>query len=129
MRRSSLIALVLLIAIGCLPRVASATSIDIGILSFDADVLSSGTLTFDITNLTGLNALPPDYPITTPLTITVTSLTANKSGGGTLTLLGSDFTGSPDLQCSVAGDAAIGGCNFAAYVLTSATITGTLSPT
>jgi hypothetical protein len=129
MRRSVLKVLTLLFALTCVPRAASATTIDIGLLTFDADVLTSGSLTFDITDLTGLNAFPPDFPITTPLTITVTNLTANKSGGGTLTIPGSDFTGGGDVQCSVAGDAASGGCNFAAYTLSSATLMGTLSPT
>jgi hypothetical protein len=124
--------LALVFVFGCYATAASATTIDLGILSFDADVLASGSFTFDITNLTGLNAFPPDFPIGTPLTITVTSLTASTSGGGALTLTGSDFTAvdsAGDVNCTVAGDAGSGACNFAAYLLTSATLTGTLSST
>jgi len=121
-------ALAALIAIGCFSHTASASTIKIGVLSFD-DL--SGIQTFDITNLTGANSLSPDYPVATPLTITVTGLTAAKNGGGTLTLTGSAFTtdASGNVNCTAVGDASLGGCNFAAYDLLSATLTGTLSPT
>jgi hypothetical protein len=33
-----------------------------------------------------------------------------------------------DLDCTVAGDAATGGCDFSAYNLVSATLSGTLNP-
>src|SRR4051812_19613064 len=127
MRRSVLNALVLLVAFGWFPRAAAASPIGIGFLTFDDN--GSGGLLFDITNLTGLNSFSPDFPIGTAVTITVTNLVANKSGGGTIPVAGGNFTGSGDLQCSVAGDAASGGCNFAAYDLVSAVLTGTFSPT
>jgi hypothetical protein len=109
--------------------VASADTVGIGLLTFDPDTPIPAA--FDITNLTGVNAIPPTFPITTQLTITVTSLIANLQVGGTLTLPGSDFTvvdASGDVDCTVAGDASTGGCDFAAHPLLSATLTGTLSP-
>ncbi len=90
-----------------------------------------GVSVFNVTNLTGAGALPPDYPIETLLEFTVTGLTANKEGGGTLSLTGGAFSddGSGNVNCTATGDASTGGCNFAAYDLVSATLTGTLSPT
>jgi hypothetical protein len=121
--------LVLLFVASCFPRVASATTIQIGLISFDSGVSPAGT-TFDITTLTGSNAFPPDFPITTPLTFTVTGLTASTSGGP-LSINGSDFTSvdaQGDLDCTALGDAGLGGCDFGAYNILSATLTGTLSP-
>lgn len=108
------------------PGTASADPI--GFLS-----LNSGTLagtTFNITNLTGDNAFPPYFPITTPLTIGVIRLTA-ETVSGQLTVDGSAFTlaASGDVNCTLMGDASTGGCNFGAYEILSATLTGTLSPT
>jgi hypothetical protein len=121
--------LALLLVFGCFPRAASATSIQIGLLSFDTGT-STGT-TFDITNFTGGNAFPPDFPVATQLTFTVTSLTATTTGSP-LIISSSDFTtvdSAGDVNCTVAGDAGTGGCDFAAYNILSATLTGTLTPT
>jgi len=109
---------------------AFATSFGVGLLTYDA-LTPSALATFDITNLTGANALPPDFPITTPLTLAVTNLVAHLVGGSTLTIDGSNFTddGFGDLNCTVSGDAASGGCDLAAYSILSATLTGTFSPT
>jgi hypothetical protein len=116
-----------LLAIGCFSNVASASPIKIGVFSFD-DL--GGEYTFNITNLTGLAAVPPDYPVETALTFDVTSLTASTEGGGTLTLGTSAFTTDPfgNVNCTAAGDASTGGCNFAAHALVSATLVGTLAP-
>jgi hypothetical protein len=126
MRSSVMRTLALVFAFSCLARVASATSIPVGSLFLFDD---GSQLAFFIQNLTGQNALAPDYPITTPLTITVTGLTATTSEGS-LHLLGSAFTddGSGDLNCTAVGDAGSGGCDFGAYQLTSAILTGTFSP-
>ncbi len=120
--------LILSLVISCFATLANADTIPVGDLTFDQN---ASTATFDITNLTGLNAFPPDFPITTQLTITITSLVAEVQGGGTLSIDGSNFTADPsgDLFCTVAGDAGSGGCNFSAHDLVSATLTGTLSPT
>ena len=123
--------LILLSIIGCCLSVASADVIGAGELTFDSNT-SAALATFDITDLTGVNAFPPTFPITSDLTITVTSLIANLQGGGTITLNGSDFSvvdAQGDVDCTVAGDAGSGGCDFSAYNLVSATVTGTLNPT
>ena len=122
--------LILLLVISCCATLAKA-DITVGDLFFDANT-PTALAAFDILNLTGGNASPPDFPITSQLTILVTGLTANLEGGGTLMIPGSDFTvadSQGDLNCTVTGDAGLGGCDFAAYSLLSATLTGTLSPT
>ena len=122
--------LLLAIVFSCCATLANAGVVSIGELTFDANT-PTALATFDITNLTGLNAFPPDFPITTQLAITVTSLVANLQGGGTLTISGNDFSvvdPQGDLNCTVSGDAASGGCDFAAYDIVSATLSGTLSP-
>jgi hypothetical protein len=109
---------------------ASADSVGVGVFTFDLNT-PTASATFDITNLTGSNAFAPDFPVTTPLTLTITSLVATLDGGGTLNLNGSVFSivdPQGDLNCAVPGDAGSGGCNFSAYNLVSATITGTFSP-
>ena len=116
--------------IGCCSGIALADPIGVGLLTYDGVPFTSPAM-FDITNLTGANAFAPDFPITTQLTFTITSLVANLQGGGTFTLAGSNFTAvdpQGDLNCTVAGDASTGGCDLAAYNLLSATLTGTLSP-
>jgi hypothetical protein len=118
--------LILLFVISCCSSVAFADLIGVGQLTFDA----LPNATFDILNLTGGNSFPPDFPITTQLTITVTSLVANLQVGGPITILGSDFTpdAQGDLACLAPGDAGTGGCDFSAYNIVSAVLTGTLSP-
>jgi hypothetical protein len=109
-------------------RVASAAPIQIGLLTFDA--VTDSIWTFNITNLTGPDqAIPPEFPIKTLLTFNVTHLTATTSTG-LLDIDGSAFTvdASGNVNCTLSGDAGSGGCNFAAYALSSATLTGTLTP-
>lgn len=108
---------------------SAAPIVGVGLFSFEANTPTGDT--FSIINLTGAGALPPDYPITTLLTFSIASLTAIESGGKTLSLGPSAFfaDASGNLTCTAAGDAGSGGCNFAAYSLTSAVITGTLFPT
>lgn len=111
----------------CVADVSSAATIRVGLVSFDDN---GGIESFNITNLTGLNALLPDYPVETLLTFTVTSLTAHRSGGAILSLDGGAFAtdGNGNVGCTAPGDASTGGCNFAAYDLLGAEIAGTLSP-
>ena len=47
---------------------AQAVLIPIGVLSFDVTIPGS-TAQFDITNLTGPNASPPDFPVTTAINL------------------------------------------------------------
>jgi hypothetical protein len=112
--------------VGGFSGAASAAPIQIGLLSFDSDGAIS---TFNITNLTGANALPPDFPLETLVTINVTSLIASTTSGN-LTLGPGAFStdASGNVNCTAAGDASTGGCNFAAYTLTGATLAGTFSP-
>jgi hypothetical protein len=120
----------LLLITGFCSGLALADTIGIGLLTYDGLPLASPTV-FDITNLTGANAFAPDFPITTPLTLSITSLVAKIQGGGSFILSGGNFTvvdPQGDLNCTVAGDASTGGCDLAAYRLVSATLTGTLSP-
>ena len=116
-----------IVLVGCFSGAASAGPIPIGVFSFDTDGAVS---TFNITNLTGASALLPDFPIETQLTISVTSLIASTTSGN-LTLGGNAFTADAagNVNCTAPGSASTGGCNFAAFVLTGATLTGTLSPT
>jgi hypothetical protein len=116
--------LLALFALGLMSAVAHADNIAVGDLSYDA--ISASQSQFDITNLTGTDSFPPDFPITTPLTITVTQVVATLSTGGTVTLPGSDFTvvdSEGDVDCTAAA------CNLFSDLITSAVLTGTLSPT
>jgi hypothetical protein len=116
--------LFLALVIGCFCKIASADQIGVGLLTYDA--ISASDNEFDITNLTGTDAFPPDFPITTQLDISVTSLVVDLAGGSTITLPGSDFTtvdSEGDEDCTGAG------CNLFGDNITSATLTGTFSPT
>jgi hypothetical protein len=105
--------------------IASA-QIGVGLLNYD-QIITASDNEFDITNLTGTSAFPAfGYPITTPLTFTITSLVVNFTTGPSLTLAGSDFTevdSFDDLDCTAAA------CNLFGDNITSATLTGTFSPT
>ena len=115
---------ILLVALAVFPAAAFADSVAVGDLTYDAT--SSSTDQFDITDLTGTAAFPPDAPITTPVSITVTSLVVNFSGGSSLTLPGSDFSvvdSSGDVNCTNSA------CNLFGDNIVSAVLNGTLSPT
>ena len=116
--------LILLFAIACLGTIAFADMIPVGLLSYDAIAASQDQ--FDITNLTGVAAFPPGFPITTKLNITVMNLVVSFTSGPPLTLPGSDFTvvdSDGDLNCTGSG------CNLFADSITGAVLTGTFSPT
>lgn len=113
-----------LFAVGLLSAVAHADNIGVGDLSYDQ--ISASDNQFDITNLTGSNSLAPEFPISTQLTITVTQVFVQLSGGGSIVLPGGDFTvvdSQGDVDCTNAA------CNLFGDLITSATLTGTLSPT
>jgi len=112
-----------LFVLACFSTIASA-QIGVGLLTYDSITASDNE--FDVTNLTGSSAFPSfGFPITTPLTFTITSLVVNFTSGPSLTLGASDFTtdSSGDEDCTVAA------CNLFGDSITSATLTGTFSPT
>ena len=117
--------LLLLLALSaCLSTVASADQIGVGLLTYDT--ISTSATQFDITNLTGANSFTPDFPISTLLSITISSLTVNFTSGPALVLPGSSFgvvDAAGDVDCNGAG------CNLFGDSITSAVLTGTLSPT
>jgi hypothetical protein len=105
---------------------ASAGAIEVGAGILSYDVVAPSDDQFDITNLTGLDALPTDFPITTPLTFTITSLTVNFTSGPALVLPGADFAevdAEDDIDCIA------GACNLFGDSITSAVLLGTFSPT
>ena len=113
-----------LLVVGGFASTAFATSIGVGQLNF----VGNGTpvTTFAITNSTGAQASPPNFPITTQLAITVSNLVANVQGGGMVVIPGSSFTvinSHGDLSCTGAG------CDLSSFDVVSATLTGTFSPT
>jgi hypothetical protein len=111
----------------CFSTIAFGDTYDVGIVTYDT--ISAGQTEFDITNGTGPGASGLGFPITTPLTISITSLVVNFTSGPSLVLPGSDFTvvdSDDDLDCAVATTPA---CNLFGDSITSATLTGTLSPT
>jgi hypothetical protein len=117
---------VLLVGMAFLTRIASAGAIEVGAGVLSYDTISASDDEFDITNLTGADALPTDFPITTLLTMTITSLTVNFTSGPALVLPGSDFTvvdADDDLDCTA------GACNLFGDSITSAVLLGTFSPT
>src|SRR5580704_15843816 len=79
-----------LFVLACFSTIASA-QIGVGLLTYDSITASDNE--FDVTNLTGSSAFPSfGFPITTPLTFTITSLVVNFTSGPSLTLGASDFT-------------------------------------
>jgi hypothetical protein len=123
MLRLTQVSLLFLVMV-CIVPAASADSIGIGLLSYDS--ISASQDQFDITNLTGTDAFPPDFPITSLLTLSVTDLLVDFTSGPSLDLPGADFTSvdaGGDLDCTAAA------CNLFGDSITSATLTGTLSPT
>jgi hypothetical protein len=102
---------------------AGATSIAVGYVSYD--VTSGTTAQFDVANLTGPNALAPDFPVATPLTFTALNLLVTFSDGTTHTFGLSDFTLSVDGLSLDGPTVAIGGIALPV----AATLSGLFSPT
>src|SRR5271170_3629077 len=111
----------LFILLGVMACFGTADQIAVGDLSYDQ--ISANQTEFDITNLTGLNSFPPDFPITSALTFTITSLVVDFTSGPALVLTGSDFTvedAQDDIDCDVT---VTGVCNLFGDNITSATLT------
>jgi len=113
------------LAFAALSAVASADSVGVGILSLDPSSTGTGD-EFDIQNLTGSAALgsPTDFTVTTPVTFDTLSLVLDFSDGSTETLTATDFTSD-----GFGGFDGNGSFNLTGDPITSATLTGTLSPT
>ncbi len=124
MVRRSIQPLILLVLMACVGTVALADTYDVGIFAYDQ--ISGADNEFDIINCTGANAAGCGVPEVDPqLTFTVTSLVVNFTSGPSLNLPGSDFTSdaSGDENCTASA------CNVFGDNITSATVTGTFSPT
>ncbi|WP_322399936.1 PEP-CTERM sorting domain-containing protein [Massilia luteola] len=102
---------------------AAAGPIAIGYMSFD--VTSGTTAQFDIANLTGPNALAPDFPVATPLTFSALNLLVTFSDGTNHTFGLSDFTLSVDGMSLDGPTVAIGGTTLPV----AATLSGLVGPT
>ena len=80
--RGLLVILVILLTAG---GVASASSITVGLLSFDNLIPDApgapGVNVFTVYNFTGSNSFPPDAPVTDSLSFLNTTLTPDGSGG------------------------------------------------
>jgi hypothetical protein len=123
MQRTFARLLLMLLVGGVFSMVASADSLPVGILSLDNPSASTSGQ-FDITNLTGANALLPDFPVTTGLTFVITSLTVNFASGPADVLHAVDFTS--DGNGGFVGNTSF---NLSTTDIISAILVGTLSPT
>jgi hypothetical protein len=81
-------------AMFCLSAHAWADTVPVGYVSFD--VTGTNVAEFDITNLTGVNSLPPIFPVTSTLDLTDLSITVNFPGNVSDTYGSSYFTLGPD---------------------------------
>lgn len=103
---------------------ALASVIPAGYVSWDVNIPGSAG-NFNISNFTGTNSLPPDFPITTALNLSNMSLKVNFVGGG-MTVFGSSyFTLGLDGLSFDGGDIPIGGMN---PLPMDALLSGTFSP-
>jgi hypothetical protein len=104
---------------------ALATTIPLGYVGWYVDIPGS-TGSFNIFNGSGSNSLPPDFPITTALSLSSLSLTVHFAGGGTTVYGSSYFTPNLDGLSFDGSDIAIGGGN---PLPIDATLTGSFSAT
>lgn len=93
MHRTATRLLVVLAAAAWFATAALASPTPVGIVSLDAPTASApDSVQIDITNLTGANSLPPDFPVSTALTFGITSVTVNFSTGPADVLTAANFT-------------------------------------
>jgi hypothetical protein len=95
----------------------------LGFLSFDETL--AGFAQFDIVNLTGPNASPPDFPVLTPVNLSGLNLVVTLSDSSTLAFTQADFTLGLDGLSYDGPTVAIGGV----VLPVSAALTGNLGPT
>ena len=113
--------------VGLFSTLALAGEVPIGFMSYD--VVAPGEAQFDVTNQTGINSSTfPDmtWPVTTPVSLTITSLVMNLTSGPPLTFGPGYFTLNPD-GLSLDGTAIMLSSLTGAPV--SATLTGTFGAT
>jgi mannan endo-1,4-beta-mannosidase len=102
----------------------NATPVPIGVLSFDQAMSNSTTGVFNILNLTGISALPPDFPVVIAVQFIDPSLTVEFVGGGTTTLTGFQFVS--DGNGGFLGQSLF---DIAGTPIASAILSGMISPT
>jgi hypothetical protein len=103
---------------------AFASTIPIGYVSWDV-VFPGNSGSFDIINLTGPNALPPTFPVTTSVNLSSLALHVDFSNGTSTDFGSSYFTLAADGLSFDGAAIAIGGAN---PLPTFAHLTGTFSP-
>src|ERR1051326_8506234 len=72
-----------------IPATSFATTINLGVLSFDTLIAggsTAGANVFNISNLTGAANIPPDFPVADALTFLGASLKVVRSGGTSSTI-------------------------------------------
>jgi hypothetical protein len=104
---------------------AASATIPVGYIAWDVNFPGNAGQ-FDITNLSGPNAAPPTFPITTTLNLSSLGLVVGFVGGGTTTEPSGYFSLAPDGESLNGTAIPIGGTN---PMPTSATLTGLFSPT
>src|ERR1035438_5601109 len=106
---------------------AAASTIAVGYISWDVNFPANAG-EFDIVNVTGPNAAPPTFPITTLVSLSNLTLMVNFVGGGSTTYgpTSGYFSLDPDGESLDGTAIPIGGTNPEPL---SATLTGTFSPT
>ncbi len=126
MSRTNVIRAVVLAAATLCAPAAFADQIPVGYISWDV-TFPGNAGQFDITNLTGPNAAPSTFPITTEVQLSNLNLVVDFVGGGSATYGPSSgyFSLSPDGESFNGTAIPIGGTNPEPI---SATLTGTFSP-
>ena len=129
MRRFTRTTLALAIAGMSFVPVASATTYDLGYLSYD--VTNPGTAAqFDIVNLTGANSsLDPSFPVTSTIAFSSLSLTVTFASGPSETFGSSYFTADPDGSFDGIAESITSGQPSGFKGATGATLSGSFSPT
>jgi len=127
MYRKQILSSLTIAALTFLAPSARADLIPVGYMSWNVNIPGSAG-EFDITNLSGPNALPPDFPVLSGVNLVSLTLTVDFVGGGSETFgSGSGyFSLAPDGLSLNGTDIPIGGTN---PLPVSATLTGDFSPT
>lgn len=115
----------LLISVATLAPVATfSTTVSIGLVSLDVTTPPS-TGQFEVSNLTGANALPPDFPVITPVSVSNLLLTVTFVNGPPQTLDQSQFMLNTDGLSYTGKDH----FDLDSNPITAATLTGTFGAT
>ena len=116
-------------AVACLSSIARAESlVPVGFLSYD--VTGMNVAEFDITNLTGPNSLPPDFPVTNSISMSSLLVTVYFAGNVSQTYGPSYFTlGSDGLSFNGDQLSTLSGPPTGLLGATTATLTGDFAET